>query len=187
MRHIIGIITFPVLLLVACADEHQKEYLMKVEELSTSVETLEKEIITIQKDREENKTDQEIIEIVQSTLQSIKENYNSDTIELDLAKKLDAYQEIEEALSVNSGNFAKTKQAINEIKESLNNLHHDIEKGVNDRASYQRFIDFETEKIDNIQKILAYYKEQADSYISKFEELHPEIENFNENLGGTDE
>lgn len=163
--------------LTSCKNQMKSHYVEEVEQIQSTLDSLEA-IAFDAKNRQKG----EIINSVQETLAIIKENYQLDTISLEGVKNIDAYQEIEEAMKVNAGNLAKAKQAIPEIKTKLKELKHDIENGVNERAKYQDFINFEKNKVEAVGEILAYYMKNKIKYENRYDSLYPFIRNFSDSL-----
>ncbi|HTO36114.1 MAG TPA: hypothetical protein VL021_02015 [Brumimicrobium sp.] len=163
--------------LAGCGNDAKKEYLMQIDQLESQLDSLHKVIFNSESDR-----NAEIIASVKKTLQTIKEGYHSDTIEFDLAKKLDSYKEIETALSTNSGNLAKTKQAVLETQKSLGDLKHDIDNGVNNRSEYDGFIEFEKNKLSDITKLWDYYTETSNEYQKRYDTLHSYVYDYSLSL-----
>lgn len=164
---LIGIIAF-----YSCNNENRGKYIKQIDSMSATLDSLK----TIAYDTTDQNT-QSISQSVHETILKIKQNYKSDTIDLQLAEKIDAYKEIENALSINSGNLAKAKQAIPEVQQKIVDLKHDVENGINDRDKYQEFIDFEKSKIDDIENVLSYYIKTKIEYRERFDSLHPLMKN----------
>ncbi len=173
MRGTIFILLIAMTTLYSCKNKDRENYIQEIDEMSATLDSLK--IIAY------NTTGQSIQPISQSvhqTVQQIKQNYNADTIDLQTAKKIDAYKEIESAISINSGNLAKAKQAIPEVQQKIEDLKHDIENGVNDRDKYQEYIAFEKSKIKDIENVLSYYIKTKRSYQDRYDSLHPIMKNM---------
>lgn len=162
----IGILAF-----YGCNNKERGKYITEIDSMSATLDSLK----TIANDTLGQNT-QKMSQSVHKTIQIIKRNYNSDTVDLQWAKRIDAYKEIEDALSINSGNLAKAKQAIPEVQLKVADLRHDIKNGVNDRDKYQEFIDFEQAKVKDIKKVLSYYIETNIKYRERYDSLQPLME-----------
>lgn len=172
---LVGVLLF----LSSCKDQVKSHFITEVEQLEITLDSLE----TIAFDSK-TRQDGGIILSVQETIALIKENYELDTLSMEGVEKIDGYQEIEYAMTVNSGNLAKAKQAIPEVKIKLKELKHDIKHGVNSREKYQDFINFEKEKIEDIGEILAYYMKNKKKYENRYDSLYPFIRNFSDSMSG---
>ena len=93
--------------LMACGNESKQNHLQEVNKMEAVLDSLH---VLAFNTSSSSMSQDDLITSVQNTLQNLKKNYNSDTIDYELAKKLDAYKEIENALSINTGNLAKAKQ-----------------------------------------------------------------------------
>lgn len=154
--------------LYSCNNKNRGKYIKEIDSMSATLDSLK----TIAYDTTGQNT-QPILRSVHETIQKIKQNYSSDTIDLELVKKIDAYKEIENALSINSGNLAKAKQAIPEVQLKVDDLRHDVKNGVNDRDKYPEFIEFEKSKINDIRNVLSYYMETKIKYCERYDSLQP--------------
>ena len=67
---------------------------------------------------------------IDNTILKVKNNYLPDTIDYAVAEMMNDYKEIMKALQSNSGNLAKAKQSIPEVKQKVDDLEHDIKNGV---------------------------------------------------------
>lgn len=164
--------------LFGCGDDFKKQCLTELELIEKQAQEIHQQAF----DTLVPHKDQETIASVVHTLQKIKDNYQEDTIAYELAKTLDAYKEVELALTINEGNIAKAKQAISESIESIQNLQHDIEKGVNDRTAYPEYIQFEQEKLEKIEELLNYYITTSKTYQQRYDTLHSEVNQFSLDL-----
>lgn len=171
------IVLIGMIVLYSCNNKNREKYIKEVDAMAATLDSLK----TIAYDTTESDI-QPISQSVKTTLQKIKQNYNSDTIDLKTAKKIDAYKEIENALSINSGNLAKAKQAIPEVQEKVDDLRHDIKEGVNDRDKYQTFIDFEQSKIADIKNVLSYYIKTNVKYRKRYDSLQPLMKNMGDSF-----
>lgn len=172
MKEKIFIILIVIISFYSCNNKNRGEYIKEIDRMATTLDSLK----TVAYDTVGQNT-QSIFHSVDETILKIKQNYNSDTIDLKLVKEIDAYKEIKNALSINSGNLAKTKQAISEVLVKVADLKHDVENGVNDRDKYQVFIDFEQSKINDIENVLSYYIKNKLKYRERYDSLQPLMKN----------
>ena len=162
---------------LGCKDQEKSAYLEEVSEISTNLDSLE----TVS---EKQKTDSIpiIVNTIEKTIGKVKENYVADTIYLELAALMNRYKDAKKSLSSNTGNLAKAKDAIPEVKSKLEDLRHDIENGVGDREKYEEYIRFERNKVQEIDSILSYYIQTNEKYIEQFSNAHPKVQHFADSL-----
>ncbi|WP_107038487.1 hypothetical protein [Brumimicrobium mesophilum] len=165
------------LTVTSCKNENKKELLSEIDKMENTLDSLE----TVANDTTRYGS-KDIVTSVRETILKVKNNYMPDTIDYVLADQMNSYKEIRKAISKNSGNLAKAKQTIPEVKIKLDDLKHDIENGVNDRDKYEEFINYEKSKISEIKQVLSYYIETTALYYDRYDSLHPIIENIGDSL-----
>lgn len=163
--------------ITSCKNDNKEELLSQIDEMENTLDSL----ALIANDTI-GLSASETIASVRATILKVKNNYNADTIDYELAEKMNSYKDIRKGISKNSGNLAKAKQTIPEVQKKLGDLRHDIESGVNDRDKYQEFINFEKSKVNEIEEVLRYYVEMNDKYHDKYDELHPIIKKLGDSL-----
>lgn len=165
------------ILIWGCKDQEKSSYLEEIEVMTTKLDSLD----TIAKNQKADSIPR-IVRTIEETIGRVKKNYIADTIDLELAAMMNSYKDAQKSLSSNTGNLAKAKDAIPEVKEKLEHLKHDIENGVGDREKYQEYINFEGSKIQEIESILEYYIETNKKYLEQFKNAHPKVTNFADSL-----
>ncbi|HZH87389.1 MAG TPA: hypothetical protein VFD77_08730 [Brumimicrobium sp.] len=163
--------------LTSCNNAEKKKHLAEIDVMEATLDSLS----LIANDTTSSNASQ-IIYSVRETISNVKENYNPDTIDYDLAEKMNSYKEIRKVISRNSGNIAKAKQAIPEVQAKLADLKHDVENGVNDREKYNEYINYEKAKIEEIKHVLSYYLETTKEYNDLYDSLHPIIKALGDSL-----
>jgi hypothetical protein len=171
------IIIFFVLSLVSCQDKAKTKMLDEIDAMHSSLDSLE---IVADENRIDTLTF--LIEYIKSNTSQVKKNYYSDTVDYEIADMMNTYKSTRKAFAKNSGNLAKARQAIPEVKESLDNLAHDIKNGVGQREKYEEFVGFEREKLNQIKEILTYYMETKEKYTTLFIETDKKVLQFIEQL-----
>lgn len=160
-----------------CNDKEKTAYLTEIDEMSSKLDSL----ASVSK-KQKSDSSLSVVKSIQSTIEEVKENYVADTIDLDLAATMNSYKDASKVLSSNTGNLAKAKDAIPEVKEKLDLLRHDIENGVGNREKYSEYINFEKNKIEEIESILDYYISTNTEYIEKYHSIHPRVQSFVDSL-----
>jgi len=172
-------VAFAILSMMAysCKNKEKNHFVTDINSLESKLDSLDQ---IVQDTAQE--TDFAVVKNVEKTLQKVKKHYTPDTVSQSFAEKINAYKQIKEALSSNSGNLAKAKQSIPEIQSKLSDLKHDIENGVNKRDKYQEFIDYETKKVRQVEELLNYYINTNNQFYSRYDSLNPIIHQFADSL-----
>ena len=170
------IIIFP-LLILGCKDQEKSSYLEEIELMNSKIDSLD----NVSKNQNSDSIPA-IVRTIENTIDKVKENYIADTIDLEIATLMNRYKDAKKSLSSNTGNLSKAKGAIPEVKEKLEHLKHDIENGVGDREKYEEYINFEKNKIQEIESILDYYIKTNKKYLEQYQSAHPKVKNFVDSL-----
>jgi hypothetical protein len=175
MKIIVGVIAL--LLFTACADIEKSGQLEQISNLETTLDS-------IQTTFDEIKIDS----ISKMSLKAygvenrIKTYYVSDTIDMALGKKMDAYKVMRKKFSPMGKGATAIKKGLEEEKLKLQALTTDIENGNGKRDKYDEFIVFETEKVNQLRALLNEYSENRDYCLKTFNELHEELDAFSMEL-----
>jgi Mg2+ and Co2+ transporter CorA len=108
----------------------------------------------------------------------IKNYYASDTLNNELAKKMDKFKVMRRNLGPLSRSFSTVKMGIKDERKVLRNLLKDIEQRKIDEDKYQEYLTFEQEKVDQLRKLLAAYQEEKDKTMRDFFVLYRELDAF---------
>ena len=148
------------------------------------IQTMHNTLDSLESITENNRIDTltQLVDYIKTNTEEVINNYYTDTIDYAVAKMMNNYKDTRKAFSKNSGNLAKARQAIPEVRESLNDLRHDIEHGVGQRDKYEEFVGFEKGKVKQIKEILTYYLETKEKYTALFIETDKEVLEFIEKL-----
>lgn len=167
----ISFILFFILIGTSCQDKKRTQQINELEKLTGTLDSLN-EIA------ESNRVD-----TLPLLINHIKENtfrfsqlYVADSIDYEKARLMKDYKEIRKAMSKNSGNLAKVRQSIPEIKEKANDLKTDIKNGAGEREKYDEYIGFEKNKLFQVEEILNYYLETKEHYTNLFHETEPKVQ-----------
>ena len=171
MKYIFLMITC--LSLYACSSTNNEKHLESISKMNTSLDSLEKVML-------DNEIDTiAALRVATNTVElRIKNYYYSDTIDMALGKKMDAYKVMRRELGPLSKSYSTVKKGISEERQTLKNLLSDIQNGNGDKSKYQEYVDFENGKIDQLRKILAEYVKQKEKTMTTFHLLHKELYDF---------
>lgn len=165
------------LCLFSCTDLKKGEQLDAIKQMEVSLDSIQKVLL-------ENEIDTlAALSVATNTVElRIKNNYYSDTINMELGKKLDAYKLMRRTLGPLGKSFWNIKNGIIEEKSILEKLKSDIHNGDGDRTKYEEYVQFEQNKVNQLRKLLNDYLEQKDKTMKTFNELHPELDAFSRSL-----
>ena len=135
--------------LVSCHDVAKKQQLEELSILNKRVDHIQREYEALKND-----TVSEIIYTMKELKYRVKFDIEGDTLSIDIAKKLDAYNRIYKKLNLVETYGEKILFGSQKVKNSIENLTNDIKNGDGDRANYDKFLAFETDKVDNLQQIV---------------------------------
>jgi chromosome segregation ATPase len=173
MKRYFAVFLMLAVLLGSCKDAEKDAYLAEIEQMNLQLDSLWNEI-------EQNKTD--TLKVVTNTIDlviaKVQKNYFPDSIDLEIAGMMNLYKGIKKTLDRNSGNLAKAKAAIPEIKETLGNLKHDIENGAGNREQYAENVEYERGKVNRVDELLSFYFNAQNASVSSFNDIHAKVEAF---------
>jgi Mg2+ and Co2+ transporter CorA len=112
----------------------------------------------------------------------IKNNYFSDTIDMELGKKMDAFKRTRRRLGPLSNTFNSIRVGINEERDMLKKLKSDIENGNGDRKKYTEYVTFEQEKVDQMRSLLNAYVKEKKETMEIIDRIYPEMNAFSLSL-----
>ena len=147
--------------LYSCTDLKKGEQILSIQEMNESLDSIQ--LILSENDFS---TISDLAANANATDSRIKMNYQSDTLELEFAKKLDAYNVMRKSFTI----------------LDLQNLKLDIEKGNGERDKYATYIEFENEKVQKLKILLSDYISLREKTSTTFNELHNEINSFSLSL-----
>jgi hypothetical protein len=172
MRFISFILLF-IVFLTSCSDFSKGEQLEKIEQLNKTVDSIQTVLI-------ENKID-EINDLsieAESVVSRIKENLNSDTLDLKLAKNIDKYMIMFRSIGNLKTIYSQVKKNSKIEKITLIKLERDIDHGNGDRNKYNEYVAFEAKKVNYINKKLKKYVIDRKKTINTYLALHDKLYNY---------
>ena len=142
----------------ACSDFNRPNQLEKIEHLENQLEELKTVF------------DYDSMELIVKEIQRVESRllmyFETDTLQLDLIKKLDNYKRVKPSLLFVLENKNRVIDTRIQRIESLSKLKFDIENGVGRRDKYDQNIQFEKEEMDKYQ-IFVNYCDSTTSYSFK--------------------
>lgn len=112
----------------------------------------------------------------------IKQNYFSDTINLEFGQKMDDYKRMRRMLDPISKEEFRLYQSINEELSQLKKLHSDISNGYGKRESYDEYIQFEKNKVSQINVLFEEYLKLRAQFLEIYYRLHKELLEYGQGL-----
>ena len=170
---VFGIFLCVTLLLFSCSDLKKSDQLNAIGQLQTELDSLEivvksHEIDTIS-----------ALMVATNTVElRIKNYYDSDTINIELGKKMNAYKLMRRSLSPLGRSYSTLKNGIKEQREQLSNLKSDIENGNGKRNEYDSYVKHEQSKTMQLKSVLNEYIKEKNKTMKTFHELHPYLDSF---------
>jgi hypothetical protein len=159
--------------LVACHDVVKKQQLEELSILDKRVDHIQREYESLKKD-----TVSEIIYTMKELKYRVKFDIEDDTLSMPMAKDLDAYNRIYKKLNLVETYGEKILFGSQKVKNSIANLTNDIKNGDGERANYDKFLAFETDKVDNLQQILEDMSNLQKENIRAYEQVKDAVEKF---------
>ncbi len=163
--------------LSSCTDLKKGEQILSIQEMNESLDSIQ--LILAENDFS---TISDLASNANATDSRIKMNYQSDTLEFEFAKKLDAYKIMRKSFEILN---LSNSQMINDIeseKIALKKLKADIDKGNGERDKYATYIEFENEKVQKLKILLSDYISLREKTTQTYEALHNEINAFSLSL-----
>ena len=161
----------------SCSDLNKGEQLKAIENIQKSIDSVETVLIETSFDEVDRYFKD--AKIVQSR---IKENYNSDTISMDLAIKFDKYKNLVLKTPILQKSYFKIVKDTESFKTSVSKLYLDIENGNGNRAEYDKYISDELQNIKLLRELLVKYNTERKYLIENYQLLHDEVYNFSFDL-----
>ena len=174
---LIGTIGICALFLSSCMDLKTSKQLEAIESMNQTIDSLE----TVFND---NKLDSvaKISLNAYGVENRIKNNYNSDTINMELGRKMDAFKVMRRNLKPLGKALTIIPTSIAEERVKLKELQADIENGNNKREKYDEYVSFEKAKVDQLKTLVSEYVQIKESSLKTYNELYEELNDFSMSL-----
>ena len=176
-RSLLAFVGFCGLLLTSCMDVETSEQLERIASMNQtldSVETVfnEHPIDSISK-----------ISLSSYSIENrIKNNYRSDTINMELGRKMDAFKVMRRSLGPLRKSMSLIPTSISEERKKLKELKSDIENGDGKREKYAEFVSFEEEKVSQLRILLDQYVRKQEVSLKTYNDLYDELYAFSMSL-----
>jgi len=177
MRFIPSVFSVLSILLASCSDLNKKDQLTKIDEMNESLDSIKTVLL-------ENKIDTitQLMFATSQVEQRIKTNYVSDTINMELAKKMNAFKVSRKRLRPLGKSYNNINHGVEEEKEALRLLKSDIENGSGGRNKYNEYVMFEESKVHQLRMLLKDYVSSKSKTITELDKLYPEMNEFSLSL-----
>ena len=159
--------------LASCHDVAKKQQLEELSILDKRVDHIQREYEALKKDEVS-----EIIYTMKELKYQVKFDIEDDTLSIGIAKKLDSYNRIYKKLNLVETYGEKILFGSQKVKNSIENLTNDIKNGDGDRADYDKFLAFETDKVDNLQQIVEDMTKLQKENIRAYLKVKDAVEDF---------
>ena len=162
---------------LSCSDFEKENQSARVDVLMGQVEGIEKAFLKIKIDS--------ISALQMSTYEverQIKQNYSPDSINLVLGKKMNDYKRMRKMLGPLGKEEVRLKKSLLEEREQLTKLGSDILNGYGKRELYNEYIDFETQKVNQIKVLYEEYDKTRAQFLEIYQRLHNELIAFSARL-----
>ncbi len=168
MKLIVGFILL--FFLGACSDFNRPKQLDKIELLETQLKELK---VVFDSDSMEL-----IVQEINKIESRLQMYFETDTLQLELIKKLDSYKRVKPALMFVLENENRIIDTRNQRLESLSKLRFDIENGVGLRDKYNENIRFEEEEMNKYCVFVNYCDSTTTYSFKTFNTLQNDVRSF---------
>jgi chromosome segregation ATPase len=161
----------------ACADLKKEQLIEKIHGLNGRLDNLEVKL-------KDSRID-EVASIKNNTMQTelrIKQNLHLDTVNMELAQKLDAYKLMRRSIKPLMQQYVKISQGIKEEKHVLKELKNDIKNGRGERNRYKEYIEFERQKVGQLTALLTDFMRAKNKFFADYKRLYPPVAAFADSL-----
>jgi hypothetical protein len=161
------------LVLVSCHDLNKQKQLKKIDVLMADLDYIDSNLKLKHADS---------IPLIVSNITHvelrIKNNYTTDTIDLELAKKMDEYKRARKQLKPMGKILSKIIEGSKEERITLSNLKTDIENGSGDRSKYDEYIEFERAKVIQLKELHKELTSTQERCFEAYYKYHDELDAF---------
>jgi hypothetical protein len=156
--------------LSACADLNKELQLKHIEQEQKRLDLLSEKI----KDKRMDDVSAFKINTMQTELK-IKQNLYLDTINMELAKQLDAYKVMRRSIKPILKQYRQLKSGIQEERQVLKQLYQDVEQGRGERHRFDEFIKFEHNKVEQLAALSTDYLRAKAQLFDDYYRFYPSV------------
>ena len=177
VRSLVAIFALGALFLTSCMDLETSTRLERISAMERTIDSVEVVFM-------EHKLDSmSVLSIRAYDVENrIKKNYNSDTIDMELGRKMDAFKVMRRSFNPMGKAMSSIPVSIKEERETLSQLRKDIENGDGKREKYDDYLGFEETKVAQIRTVLKEYVETKITALKTYDELYIELNAFSQSL-----
>lgn len=174
---LVGFLGISGLFLTSCMDLETSKQLERITSMNQSIDSIETVF-----------NEQKLDSIATISLNAygvenrIKNNYRSDTINMELGRKMDAFKVMRKSLKPLGKSASIIPNSIEEERQKLKELQQDIENGNGQREKYEEYVRFEEEKVGQLRTLLNDYVDTKESALKTYNELYEELNSFSMSL-----
>lgn len=165
------------LILVSCHDVKKQKQLKVIDELILNLSEISTELNEIDSSQMEV-IFKEVIEV----RSNIQENYQADTLSVELGQQLEDYKLIAKQSKWVLGNIPFAKEKITEAQLRINQLKADIVAGNGEREKYDSYIQNEKQHVDELKKLHQSIVKNSQEAVEKYETLHDKMLDYSNQL-----
>ena len=182
------------LLFVACVDLDKPKHLKAIAQMEKSLDSMD---VVLKENRLDTLAGIQIA--ANALLTRIKTYYTSDTVDVELGKKMNQFKRVMRAIKPKKGRmqnkdhdttvivmadrsigngFSVVHTGVKAERQTLLVLKKDIENGNGRRDKYAEYIKFEQDKVHQLQFLLKAYVDHKNKTIKDFNEIYTELNAF---------
>lgn len=165
------LVLFPIFtMLLSCSDLEKEQQLKEIRREQKTLDLLGKKL--------DDPRLQQVSAFKVNTMQTelkIKQNLYLDTINLELAQQLDAFKVMRRSIKPLMKQYQKIKKGLTEEKAVLKLLYQDIEHGRGARQRYNEFIQFEHNKVQQLNALTKDFERQKTQFFEDYKRLYPPV------------
>ena len=168
---------FGLLILGACTNVNRGERIQKLDQITASLDSLEKVISANPSDSSFGMSERaHDIEF------RFKQFYFADSVDRVLANKINDMKQARKTLGHLHNDCLNLLKGCNEMKESLRLLRYDIENADGDRKKYDEYISYEESKMNMLTRMGADYIDERGKAYATYDLLFVELNTFSMDL-----
>jgi hypothetical protein len=174
---IVAILVLAALFLASCMDLETSTRLERIAAMERTIDSVEVVF-------KEHKLDSMAVLSIKAydVENRIKKNYNADTIDMELGRKMDAFKVMRRSFNPMGKAMSAIPVSIEEEREKLAQLKTDIENGDGKREKYDEYLNFEEAKVAQLRTILDEFVETKTTALKTYDELYVELNDFSKSL-----